>query len=135
MVSDAGIVTFSTTEPYKDVVRSLRAELAGRGLRIISELDLSRRIEQTMGIRLLPCRILYVWPDPALAADTYPAAAVVLPLHVVIASAGAQTEIRVQGRIRCEQRTASDLIESTVMDSQAEVMRSLATVAMRLTLI
>jgi uncharacterized protein (DUF302 family) len=134
MVSDAGINVFSTPEPYEHAVRSVRAAVERRRLRIVSELDVSRRIEKTLGIRLLPCRILYVWPDPALATDVYPTAAVALPLHVVVASRGAHTEIRVQGRIRSEQGTLSSLIRSTVMDTQAELIQSLEAVAMRLSL-
>jgi uncharacterized protein (DUF302 family) len=135
MVPDAGINVFSTPGPYEDVVRSVRAAIEKRRLRIVSELDVSRRIEKTLGIRLPPCRILFVWPDPALAADVYPVAAIALPLHVVVASRGAHSEIRLQGRIRPEQRTANDLIRSAVVDTQAELMQSLETVAMHLSLV
>jgi uncharacterized protein (DUF302 family) len=135
MVSDAGIKAFSIPEAYEDAVRSVRATIERHRLRIVSELDVSRRIETTLGIRLPPCRILCVWPDPALATDVYPVAAVALPLHVVVASRGAHTEVRVPGRIRLEQRTLTDLIRSPVMDTQAELIRSLEAVAMTLSLV
>jgi uncharacterized protein (DUF302 family) len=134
MVPDAGINIFSIQERYEDAVRSIRVAIERRRLRIISELDVSRRVEKTLGIRLLPCRILYVWPGPALTTDVYPVTAVALPLHVVVASCGAHTEIRVQGRIRYERRTLSDSIRSTVMDTQAELIQSLEAVATRQTL-
>jgi uncharacterized protein (DUF302 family) len=116
---------FSIPEPYVDAIRLVRLAIKRRRLRIVSELDVSLRLEKTLGIRLLPCRILYVWPDPALATEVNPIAAVVLPLHVVVASRGANTEIRLQGRFAGR---------TTVVETQAELIRALEAVAMPVSL-
>jgi uncharacterized protein (DUF302 family) len=126
MDSEAGMNVFSIPESYVDAIRMVRLAIKRRRLRIVSELDVSLRIEKTLGIRLLPCRILYVWPDPTLARDVNPVAAVALPLHVVVASRGAQTEIRLQGRIATR---------STVMETQAELIQALEAVAMPVSLV
>jgi uncharacterized protein (DUF302 family) len=126
MDSEAGMNVFSIPEPYLDAIRMVRVAIKRRRLRIVSELDVSLRIEKTLGIRLLPCRILYVWPAPALATEVNPVAAVALPLHVVVASRGAHTEIRLQGRFA---------IKSTVMETQAELIQALEAVAMPVSLV
>jgi hypothetical protein len=126
MVSDAGTNVYSIPEPYVDAIRSVRVAIKRRRLRIVSELDVSLRIEKTLGIRLLPCRILYVWPHQSLATDVDPVAAVALPLHVVVACRGTHTEICVQGRIT---------IWPALMETQAELNQSLEAVAMPLSLV
>ena len=82
-------------------------------------------------MHLPPCRILYVWPNPSQAKEVYPAVAVVLPLHVIVASRGRQTDISILGRIQPEVAQVDDFIRSTVVDTQIGIMQSLEAVSMR----
>ena len=131
MWSETGTITFSTPESFANALRSVRLALDARGLRVLSELDVTWRIQHTLGIRLPPCRILYVWPNRSKVREVYPAAAVVLPLHVVVASRGEQTEICIVTGIAKE----GEFIRSPVMGTQNEILQSLETISMRPSLV
>lgn len=124
---ETGTIKFSIFEPIEDALHLIRVALEDRGLRILFELDLSRRIERTLGIHLPPCRILYIWPQPAVVSDLCPDAAVVLPFHMVVASRGRQTDICVQSRIRHEAEDGCDAFLSALMVTQAEILGLLET--------
>ena len=133
MWSDNGTITFSTPEPYANALRSVREALQGRGLRVVSELDVAGRIERSLGIRLPPCRILYVWPHPPLAEDLSPIAAIILPFHVVVADRGEQAEISV---LTCIQTAGlNGCLRTKLLETQTEILQSLETVSMRPSLV
>ena len=110
-----GTVQYSLREPFGQAVESVCRSLNNRGLeRWREQLDLSRRIERTLGIVLPPCGVVLVLPDPSKlsAASVHPWAATFLPLHIVISAKDAtQTEIQVQNRVarRFRGRRASNL--------------------------
>jgi uncharacterized protein (DUF302 family) len=133
--SETGTITFLTPESFADVLHSVRLALDKRGLRILSELDVAERIKQSLGMRVPPCKVLCVWPNPPLAKDVYPAAAVVLPLHVVVTSRGQQTDICVLSRIQADTGNTDDFLRSTVRSTLAAVLLSLETVSMRPSLV
>ena len=135
MGSETGTITFSTPGSFADVLRSVRLALDRRGLRIVSELDVAERVKQSLGMRVPPCKVLCVWPNPSLAKDVYPAAAVVLPLHVVVTSRGQQTDICVLSRIQADTGNTDDFLRSTVRSTLAAVLLSLATISMRPSLV
>jgi uncharacterized protein (DUF302 family) len=131
MRSETSTSTFSTPEAFADALRSVRLALDARGLHVLSELDVASRVKQTLGIHLPPCKILYVWPNPSLAMNVYPAMAVVLPLHVVVASRGRQTDICVLSRVQPETANADDFLREMIVGIQTEIMQSLEAISMR----
>ena len=135
MWSETGTITFSTAESFADALRSVRLALEARGLRVLAELDVASRVEQSLGIPLRPCKVLYVWPNPLQAKDVYPAAAVLLPLHVVVASRCRQTDICVLSRIQPEKANVDDFLSSTVLGTLTEILQSLETISMRPSLV
>lgn len=82
-----------------------------------------------------PCRVLYVWPNPSSAKELYPAAAVVLPIHVVVASRGRRTDIWVMRQAHPEQGNSDGFPRCTAMDTLAEVLLSLESISMRPSLV
>ena len=88
-----GTITVSTRLRFNEALQQLRCAFAERGLRIVGETDISARIKQTLGLCVLPCRILYVWPTTLIVEQLRPALAVILPLHVVVGSRGEETDI------------------------------------------
>jgi uncharacterized protein (DUF302 family) len=96
MLSDATI-KFSLQQPFDRSVQLICASLRGHGMRVAGELDVSRRLEGSLGIVVQPCRLIFVLPDPAaLSAEAiHPWAAVFLPLHIVISGSDCQAEIRI----------------------------------------
>jgi uncharacterized protein (DUF302 family) len=71
----------------------VREALARTELSVTAELDVSDRIQRQLGLGLAPCRILLV-DSPYLLLEAVAldrSAAVLLPLHVVVAGRGTQT--------------------------------------------
>src|SRR5512140_1817675 len=89
------VSTYVIPAPYDRAIRRLRQALSGCGLSISSELDLAERIHRELGIGVSPSCILYV-DSPGLlleALTLFPPAAALLPLHIVVAAHGNQTEV------------------------------------------
>lgn len=131
MQPESGTFTFVIPEPFDRAVRRLQASVESRGLRITLRIDLSQRVMRTLGIHLPPCLLLGVWPGEALAADLDPVAAVLLPLHLVLASRDGYTEIFVRSRIRPEDCARAGHVRSGVIETQKALLQSLDAVAMR----
>lgn len=87
--------TYTITAPFETGLKLVRDTLLGAGLSISGEFDVSSSLNRGMGTFSTPSRILYVdsplWLFEALALDR--AAAVFLPLHVLVAANGAQTSV------------------------------------------
>ena len=87
MHGDPETATLIMQKPLNEALKLLRVALAGEGLEIAAELDISSRIRKSLGINFPPCRILCVDCPvallEALALDR--SAAVLLPLHLVLA--------------------------------------------------
>jgi uncharacterized protein (DUF302 family) len=84
---------FSIAEPQEKALKLVRDTFGKVGLAIPVELDLSARIRRSLGISLAPCRVLFVdCPLLVLQAVALDASAAnLLPLHVVVSSAGWRT--------------------------------------------
>ena len=97
MTGGAATVTYAISEGFQPAVRCVRQALNGNDLRIGGELDLSKRIERTLKIRLAPCVLLYIWPSPRFLANNRisASAALLLPLHVVVSGHDQRTEIHI----------------------------------------
>ena len=93
MTGEQETATLIMQQPLNDAVKSLRRALAEKGLEIAADLDMAGRIRKALRIDLPPCRVLCVDCPvallEALALDR--SAAVLLPLHLVVAGQGGQT--------------------------------------------
>lgn len=87
MTGDQATTTLLIRQPLGQALKLLRSALAEGGVEIAVDLDMAARIRKSLRIELSPCRVLCV-DSPmelleALALDR--AAAVLLPLHIVVA--------------------------------------------------
>ena len=137
MRGDMGSVRFSLREPFERAVESVCRSLTNRGLRVAGQLDVSRRVQRSLGIALPPCMIVFVLPDPAApgAPNIHPWAATFLPLHVVISGNGTQTEIQVQCRVHPEPGTEASGLIAPIKKTQAQIAEAIEAIAMRPSLV
>ena len=87
MNGDPETATLIMQKPFDEALKLLRVALAGEGLEIAAELDISGRIRKSLRINIPPCRVLCVdCPVALLEALAFDrSAAVLLPLHLVVA--------------------------------------------------
>ena len=137
MPGNMGSVRFSLPEPFERAVESVCSSLASRGLRVAGQLDVSLRVERSLGIVLAPCKIVFVLPHPSVlsAANIHPWAAVFLPLHVVISGCGTQTEIQVQSRVHTAPEADAAALVAPVVETQAQIWQAVEAIAMRPSLV
>jgi uncharacterized protein (DUF302 family) len=102
-------------------------------LQIAGQLDVSSRLERTLGIVLPPCRIVFVLPNPSAPStiNIHPWAAIFLPLHVVISGHDGQTEIQVQNKVQAGHEAAAPALFGPVMETQAQISEAIDSIAMR----
>ena len=88
MTGDQATATFSMQQPLHEALKSIRRALSEGGLEVAVDLDIAGRLKKTLRIELAPCRVLCIDCPvallEALALDR--SAAVLLPLHLVVAS-------------------------------------------------
>ena len=137
MPGDVGSIKYSLREPFERAVESVCRSLASRGLRVAGQLDLSRRLEHSLGIVVPPCRIIFVLPDPSVLsrANIHPWAATFLPLHVVLSANGLQTEIQVQNRVHTNSEASAPALVIPVLETQAQISEAIEAIAMRPSLV
>ena len=87
MNGDPETATLIMQKPLNEALKLLRVALAGEGLEIAAELDISGRIRKSLRINIPLCRVLCVdCPVALLEALAFDrSAAVLLPLHLVVA--------------------------------------------------
>ena len=87
MIGEQETATLTIRKPLHEAVKLLRRALAEGGLEIVADLDMAGRIRKALRIDFPPCRVLCVDCPvallEALALDR--SAAVLLPLHLVVA--------------------------------------------------
>lgn len=93
MNCEPAVMAYLMAEPFSKSLETIRAALAITELCISGELEVSERIQRQLRLGLAPCKILLVdSPYLLLEAVTLSrAAAVLLPLHVVLAGRGSET--------------------------------------------
>ena len=133
MPGDMGSIKYSLREPFERAVESVCRSLRSRGLQIAGQLDVSSRLERTLGIALPPCRIVFVLPNPSTPStiNIHPWAAIFLPLHVVISGHDGQTEIQVQNKVQAGHEAAAPALFGPVMETQAQISEAIDSIAMR----
>jgi uncharacterized protein (DUF302 family) len=127
------IATYRLPEPFERAVKLLREALARDELRTPMELDVSGRISRELGIGLAPCRLLGVdCPLILLEAITLDgAAAVLLPMHILVYGRGTQTIVHV---FRPASPAGPDIPVETaipVIKLQTRIARVMEKIAMR----
>ncbi len=95
MIHEAAVTVYTMAYPFERALPAVREALAGGGLTIVGEMDISERIRRQLGLDFGPCRVLLV-DSPyllveALALDR--SAAALLPLHVVISGRESITHV------------------------------------------
>ncbi len=137
MTGDAGSVLYSLREPFDRAVASVCKALKDRGLRVAGQLDVSKRVERSLGIAVQPCRIIFVLPNP-ISSETarfQPWAGAFLPFHIVVSSQGDQTEILVENRIHTTHETEVSGFMKPVSEMQREIAKAIEAIAMRPSLV
>jgi uncharacterized protein (DUF302 family) len=137
MPGDAATITYSLREPFERAVESVRKALANRGLKVVGQLDVSKRVERAVGIALPPCRIIFVLPEPSAlkTANLHRCAAIFLPIHIVISGGHARTEIQVQNRVCSSAGEPVPAFAAPVMETQAQISEVIEAIAMRPSLV
>lgn len=135
MAGEFGSTCYSMREPFKRAVGSVRSALVSRGLRVVGQLDVSKRVQTSLGIGLPPCRLILVMPNLITTAGLHPGATDLLPLHIVVSGRGLQTEIHVQNAVRASDDTVGPDLGNPVVETQMKVSRALESIAMRMSLI
>ena len=126
MPGAAGNVGYVMREPFARANVSLRRSLASRGLKVVGQLDVARRVEKSLGIVLAPCTILFVLPSAPFSPGAHPWTASFLPLHIVVSANGADTQIQVPNKV------SGDAAETAaVVDIQSRVAEAIGAIAMR----
>ena len=136
MPGDGG-VSYSMREPYVGAIEAIRRSLASRGLRVVGQLDVTKRVKQSLGIVLAPCSILFVLPLPdALSiASTHPWAASFLPLHIVVSAVGDETRIQVQNKVWLDPDEAEIAIAAALSVIQSRIAEAIGAIARRPSLV
>jgi uncharacterized protein (DUF302 family) len=134
-MTTAGSTCYLMREPFHRAVSAIRKLLESRGLRIAGQLDVSRRVENSLGIVLAPCRVILVLPDPSVSRRSrmHHSVAGFLPLHVVVSGHGSQTEIHLRNRVPVVPGAADVLV--SILETQAQIASAIESVAMRPSLI
>ncbi len=130
---NSGTVTFEISEPFHQALRTVRSAIDPHRLRIVSELDVSRRVERHLALRLPGCIILYIWPGPTLVPEIPVCAALFLPLHIIVSERGLRTSVHVPVRIPVESGD-QDVLDA-ICATQRETVLSMEAIAMRVSLV
>ena len=95
MTGDQDTATLVIRQPLNEALRLIRRALTKEGLEVAADLDLAGRVRRSLRIDIPPCRVLYVdCPVALLEALTFDrSAAVLLPLHLVVAGQDGSTLI------------------------------------------
>ena len=132
MLSHATI-KFSLKHPFDRSVQLICASLRSHGMRVLGELDVSRRLEGSLGIVLQPCKLIFVLPDPAALSTEaiHPWAAVFLPLHIVITGTDCQAEIRIPNIVQEGRPSVVGPPYGPVVEAQKQLVDAIQAVAVR----
>jgi uncharacterized protein (DUF302 family) len=92
MTGETAATTYSIPESFEAVLKLIRAALARAGLSVLGELDISARIQRSLGIGMAQRRVLYVYSKQSSleAISVCPAVGTFLPLHLVVSARGEQ---------------------------------------------
>jgi uncharacterized protein (DUF302 family) len=129
MTGETAATTYSIPESFEAALKLIRAALALAGLSVPAELDISGRIQRSLGIGMAQCKVLYVGANQSIleAINVCPAVGIFLPLHIVVSARGEQTEIHFMASLPSN---SGDPLVSPVNGLQDEVSRAIEKIAM-----
>ena len=129
MTGETAATTYSIPESFEAALKLIRAALARAGLSVPAELDISGRIQRSLGIGMARCKVLYVGANQSIleAINVCPAVGIFLPLHIVVSARGEQTEIHFMASLPSN---SGDPLVSPVNGLQDEVSRAIEKIAM-----
>ncbi len=132
-MSAEGTIKYSLHEPFERSVQSICASLHNHGMRVVGEMDVSRRLERSLRMVLAPCRIVFVLPVPtALSAETiHPWASVFLPLHIAIWGNDCQSEIGITNLLQTCRNGADSRSVGPVVEAQRRLIEAIEAIAAR----
>jgi uncharacterized protein (DUF302 family) len=130
MTGETAAATYAIPESFEEALKLIRAVLARAGLSVVGELDISGRIQRSLGIGMAQCKVLYVCSKQSIleAIDKCPAVGIFLPLHLVASARGEQTEIHLLASLPSN---SGDPLVSAVNGLQDEVSRAIEKIAMQ----
>lgn len=95
----AALVTYTTKRSFETTLGCVRKALCGHGLCVTSEIDVTRRLRNDLGVGIYPCHTLLV-DDPALLLEAivfHRGAAQFFPQPVTVAAGDHGSHIYVRG--------------------------------------
>ena len=133
MVHESGTVTFVVSAPFEKALGLIVQALNEKELGIAAELDISGRINQELGIDLIPCRVLCVdHPQLLRQAIAFDAsAATLLPLHVVVSGTCSRTLVHLLSQTSIYGTGLAPGAKAAVSKLQVRISRALETIAVR----
>ena len=133
MTGDQETITFVVPQPLNEALKSIRRALAEEGLDIAAELDLAGRIRKALRIDLPPFRVLCVDCPvallEALALDR--SAAVLIPLHLVVAGQDGTTLVHLLSRSAALYSGLPVTARAAVSKLQARVAQAIESISVR----
>ena len=133
MTGDQNTATLIMQQSPSDALKVIRRALAEAGLEIAADLDLAGRVRKTLRIDLPPCRVLCVDCTIALleALTLDRSAAVLLPLHLVVAGQDGLTVVYLLNPSAALYGGLPSTARAAVSRLQARVASAVESVAIR----
>jgi uncharacterized protein (DUF302 family) len=133
MTGDQQTATLVVQQPLNAALKTIRTALTKQGLEIAAELDLAGRINKALRLNLPPCRVLCVDCPLALleAIALDRSAAVLLPLHLVVAGQGEVTVVHLLNSTAALYGGLPITARASVSKLQARVAEALESVSTR----
>ena len=133
MTGDQETATLVLHQPLNEALKMIRRALADGGLQIAADLDMASRIRKSLRIDLPSCRVLCVDCPvallEALALDR--SAAVLLPLHLVVAGQDGLTLVHLLNPAAALYSGLPVTGRAAVSKLQARVARAVESVSVR----
>lgn len=133
MTGDPETATLIMQQPISEALKLIRRALAERGLEIAADLDMAGRIRKALRIDLPPCKVLCVDCPvallEALALDR--SAAVLLPLHLVVAGQDGLTLVHLLNPAAALYSGLPVTARAAVSKLQARVAQAVESVSIR----
>ena len=131
MTGEPAITTYSVPERFEVALKLIRAALVRAGLSVQGELDLSRRIQRSLGIDTARSKVLYICSKRSQESiNIRPEVGILLPLHIVVSAHGGQTEIHSLASLPSNSDKPAPELAAAVNGLQDEVSRAIEKIAM-----
>lgn len=130
-IADARSAAFVLNYRFDTALERVRRAISAGGLSIAAEIDAARRVKRALRIRVSPCRVLLV-DNPFLmlqAASIDRASGVLIPLHVVVSSAGSRTIVHLLNPASIQLNELPIGLRAPLVDLRSELFRVLSGVA------